>query len=104
MVKFINNFFVKSDALEFNQEYYVNFQTVLKNKTTLPKIDFIRGKKSNYIIKQSKTKDLQIVNLIKNNYRNEKIDLFTNIFNLSLLAPFLGGVIYTIIRFSFTRR
>ena len=102
--KFINNFFIKADRLEFNKEYYVNFQTVLKNKTALPEIDFTRDEKGNYIIKKPKTLDLEAINLIKNNYRNEKINLFTNIFNLSLLAPFLGGVIYTIIRFSFAKK
>lgn len=90
MYKFINNFFSKPYTLDYAGDYYINFNTVLFDKGQFPTYSFSRDVEGNLIVNNM---DLGIT-FIKNEYRSQKVPVFTNNFRTTIMVLTSLGVVY----------
>ncbi len=93
MVKFINNFFSKPYTQDFSGDYYINMTTVISDHRVLPTFAFERDVNGNLIVE-----DLSpLINHMRNEYRLEKVDIFTTKFKILTTGIVAIGLVYALV-------
>ena len=93
MIKFINNFFSKPYTLDYAGDYYVNMKTVISNSKIFPKFSFENDPDGNIIVEDLSPP----INHMRNEYRSEKVDVFTLRFKLLTSGVVSLGLIYALL-------
>lgn len=87
IMKFMNNFLSRPYTQDFSGDYYISIKTVLTDARALPKFTFERNNEGNLVVK-----DLSpVIVHMRNEYRLEKIDVFSANFKLIItILVYLG--------------
>lgn len=90
MFKFINNFFSKPYTLNYAGEYYINLRTVIFDKKELPAYSFEKDLDGNLMV----TDLSPLLSFMRNEYRSESVQVFSNHFKQAIIILVSAGIIY----------
>ncbi|KKR49594.1 MAG: hypothetical protein UT84_C0023G0002 [Candidatus Curtissbacteria bacterium GW2011_GWA1_40_16] len=87
LLKFVNNFFARPFTLDFSGDYYINGSTIILNRHDIPVFSFSRDIYGTLNLVNSQV----FFTYMKNDYRNEKVIVFSKNFKtITTVLVFLG--------------